>query len=131
MARAPPNTVPSGPSASMRTPGAPCAQTSTLKPSGTRSASMGRRFGAVTVKRGACGASGEAAMLSGRPCAQAGAGAGAGAGACWAGDACCARPGKGEARTATRPTAAAAAESRNMAGHSLTGRRCSTPFKGG
>ena len=101
MVRLPTNTVPFGPSAIMRAPGAPCAQSSTLKPSGTLSEFTGMRSGAVTVKRGACGASGEAAMLSGRPCCQAGAG-----GAC-----CAAASAGGKASAAARPMVA---ESRNV-----------------
>src|SRR5262245_16621930 len=66
----------------MRAPGAPLAQISTLNPVGTLILSSGIFSTGVTVSAGACGASTELAIESGRPCCQPGAaGGGAATGA--------------------------------------------------
>jgi hypothetical protein len=72
MVRVPAHTVPELPRAIIRTPGMPLAHSSTLKPRGTFSLSRGISETGVTVILPACGASGDAALMSGMPCFQAG-----------------------------------------------------------
>ena len=56
MMRVPAQIVPLDPRAIMRTPGMPCAHSSTWKPFGTLILSSGMSVGGVTVIRPACGA---------------------------------------------------------------------------
>src|ERR1700704_3088857 len=72
------NTVPLSPSASERASGMPSAQTSTLKPAGTFSLSVGRSLAGRPVRCGANGCRVDSASAGGLPCCQDGAGAAAG-----------------------------------------------------
>src|SRR4051795_10424984 len=75
------NTVPLSPSASERASGMPSAQTSTLKPAGTLSLSIGTSLDGRPVRIGAIGCSVDDDWSGERPCCHEGAGAGAAAGA--------------------------------------------------
>src|SRR5256885_13368678 len=72
------NTVPFSPRASERASGMPSAQTSTLKPGGTFSLSVGRSFAARPARFGANGCSVDSPIAGGLPCCQDGGGAAAG-----------------------------------------------------
>src|SRR5260221_13139646 len=64
----------------------PSTQTSTLKPGGTLSLSVGNSFAALPVRCGASGCSGEFACSAERPCCHDGGGAVAAPGGARAGD---------------------------------------------
>src|SRR2546426_9920115 len=69
------NTVPFLPRASERASGMPSAQTSTLKPGGTFSLSVGRAFAPRPARFGADGCSGDSPSAGGLPWCQEGGGA--------------------------------------------------------
>src|SRR2546425_11964834 len=72
------NTVPFSPRASERASGMPSAPTSTLKPAGTFSLSVGRAFAARPARFGADGGSVDSPSAGGLPWGQDGGGAGGG-----------------------------------------------------